>query len=734
MSRPAILGLRSSVASWTLLAALSPVFLSAAPAAAGTRYEIQCKEAGKPCRESETLLPLRVLPRASASIYTAKSAAPADIAVENVPAFRPLFVFAREDVDYSDPANPKGWYQVGGTDTKPEGWMAARDVLEWRQALVVAYTHPGVGKEARHPVLMFENQTALEQLALSKDRASEAGKTYEAIEKGERPNAVVSVEPKRFTDIEDNFYVLPVLDYKPITKFDDEARILQLAAAVPGKRSDEKSQTTLANKEYVQASTADALVGGEAGKSLKLDIVFVMDLTGSMGPFVDSTKAAITELAKSVTSDPALKDSVRFGLVGYRDDLKVAPQLEFVSKNFTPQLLKDTDFVSLVEKQVRAATVSSDDYAEEGYAGVKTALDETHWTDGALRIMVMVGDASAHEPGHKQSTTRLSAPELRHMASQRNVSFFSVHLKAARYAKDHAKASEQFSALANNPGTSEPALASLDADDPKSYATAVKVISGQLSQIVAAANKGRKIDPNHIPEVMGTVAASASATGATAAAPAAEAELKDEGWDPEANRKVLLGADADKPEVKQLTQTVNEVAAAALINYLGGDTVRDLTFWAMDRDLIDPRKKALDVRVLVSKTELNDLIGALQKVTDALKTAQETNLQFFTALQSVMAQTTIGTEIDFEKAQKLAQSELMPKWIEKLPYRSAIMEMNNATYEALSPDERVALEQSLQSKLQYYVEVNSNVDAWKVVDGRGGDTAKVYALPLDALP
>ncbi|MBB3265536.1 hypothetical protein FHW79_003165 [Azospirillum sp. OGB3] len=725
------LSLRSSVAGCALLAAVPTTLLNALPAAAGTSYQIQCQETGKPCRETETLLPLRVLPRPSASIFKSKDSAPGNVAVENVPAFRPLFVFAREGVDYTDPTNPKGWYQVGGGEATPEGWMPAKDVMEWRQALVVAYTHPGVGREARHPVLMFDNQAALEQIALGKDRESEAGKIYEAVEKGEKPKSVVSIEPKRFADIEDNFYVLPVLDFKSVTKFDDETRLLQLAAAVPGKRSDETNQTTLGNAAYAQASAAKATLSGDAAKGLRVDIVFVMDLTGSMGPFVESTKTAITDLTRAITKDPMLKEAVRFGIVGYRDDLRVEPKLEFVSKNFTPTLLQDTDFVSVIDQQVRASAVSSDDYAEEGYAGVKTALNETAWTDGALRFMVMVGDASAHEPGHKQSTTRLSAAELRHMANDQHVSVFSVHLKAQRYAKDHPKAEEQFSTLANNPGTSAPALFSFDADKPDEYATVVKQISSQLSELVDAARKGREVVPDTLSE-SATVLSSASST---AGAPAGgDAELKDEGWNPEARQKELLGPQADRPEVKEQAQKINEVAAAALINYLGGDTVRDLTFWAMDRDLIDPRKKALDVRVLVSKTELNDLIGALQKVTDALSTAEVAQLEFFTALQSVMAQTTTGTPIDFEKAQKLSQTELMPKWIEKLPYRSAIMEMNNATYEALTPDERVTLEQSLQSKLQYYVEVNANVDAWKVLDGRGADTAKVYALPLDALP
>ena len=102
------------------------------------------------CIIKSTLLPLRVLPRVASHVYADKKAEPDSIKFSNIRAFYPLYVYARVDTDFSDPVNPKGWYAVGVTPSGGAmGWMQAKDVLEWRQALVVAFTHPGTGSDRR---------------------------------------------------------------------------------------------------------------------------------------------------------------------------------------------------------------------------------------------------------------------------------------------------------------------------------------------------------------------------------------------------------------------------------------------------------------------------------------------------------------------------------------------------------------------------------------------------------
>lgn len=769
--------LRGGVAACALFT-LAVTGLPAGEARAVEMNEITCSGTG-PCREAQTMLPLRALPRPAANIYDAKAAEPGAILVENVAPFSPLFVFGREAVDLSDPANPKGWYQVGRTAEAAEGWMQARDVMEWRQALVVSYTHPGTGEEARQPVLMFEDRETLRSLIESDDREAQAQALYADIATGGNPAGVVSVEPRRFVDIEDTFYVLPVLDYAEVDLFDEETRLLQIAAAVPNQRSDAETQTTLENKAFVEKSTKGATA--EELVNLRADIVFVMDLTGSMGKHVEATKEAIKRLATSITDVPKLKERVRFGFVGYRDDLSVSPQLEFVSRNFTPELVDDAGFLKLVEEQVKASEISSDDYAEEVYAGIKTAL-ETNWSENALRFIVQVGDASAHEPRHPQNTTGLGAAELRQMANDANVSMFSMHLREARAASDHPKAEMQFSRLTENPGVTRLGVLPIDAADPASYDTQVATLASRLSESIretlekaeararaAAADRTAASAAATPSEANSQGGGAATALAATQAGPSADdGELKDlpvelapqeaarsggtsgglaglteelkdlpsaESDGPMTPRmKAMLGEEADDPNVIATAELAKEVADAALVNYLGGDPVRDITFWAMDHDLVDPDKRAMDVRVLVTKEELNNLIVAMRQVTEAMQTADMTGLEFFASLQAVMAQVAKGQQIDFNNAQRLGSTNLLPRWIESLPYRSAILEMNNAVFEAMVPEERVRLEEELTAKLNYYVEVNNNTDVWQALNDQAGEAARVYPLPLTALP
>jgi hypothetical protein len=69
---------------------------------------VRCDGSG-PCTELETQLPLRVLPRPLSHVYKDRREAPDGIEQSNVKAFHPLYVYAREGIDVSDPANPKGW-------------------------------------------------------------------------------------------------------------------------------------------------------------------------------------------------------------------------------------------------------------------------------------------------------------------------------------------------------------------------------------------------------------------------------------------------------------------------------------------------------------------------------------------------------------------------------------------------------------------------------------------------
>ena len=648
---------------------------SAAAAATPTVEDgIRCEGAG-PCMELSTQLPLRALPRPFSSLYRDAQAAADGVVRANLPAFKPLYVFERKGLDLSDPTEPKGWYRVGASRDAAEGWMQARDVLEWRQALLLSYTHPGNPLEGRRPVLMFRERSALEGIVDDMDMAGRAEALYKDIDAGKTPDTVVSMEPKRFVDITQNFYMLPILQWSQTQIAGDDVRLLQLAAAVPRSRGAD----SLENPEYRSQAEVGRDAAGAALKGVKADIVFVVDTTRSMQPFIDMTRDAVAEMARRFTGDKA--DRVRFGLVTYRDSIEAVPQLEYLARNLTPELVDAATLAGLLEKDARATAVGSLDYAEEAFAGVETALS-SRWRDDALRFVILVGDASSHPKGHAQNKTKKDETDLRREYDDQQVHLLAIHLQDPRAKEDHPAAAAQFAHLSRVRGTQdESALETVNAFEESEYRALVDRVTRGI---------GQKLD-----QTMGVKSADAI----------------------------------------EVPESVSKVWDAALIEYIGKEATppKDIVAWALDRDLVNPADRALDVRVLVTRDQLSSLAQALDKVVQALMRAEVTQVQFFEALQGVAGQTMKRPE-DIGAGARLADSGLLPAFIQSLPYRSDILSLTDDMFASMTAEQRSKLEWSILAKLEQYRAINEQVDAWFRLNDADPDKELVYPLHLDYLP
>ena len=652
------------------------------------------------CIESVTKEPLRVLPRPLANLYKSPEANQDNIQRANISAFKPLYVFERKELDFSIPADPKGWYRVGANKEKPEGWIRAKDCFEWRQALLVSYTHPGEPGEGRYPVLMFRDLSALKAIINSDDRAEKAKQLYAQIDKKQIPSEIVSMEPKRFVDINDNFYLLPILKYETTEIDGDEGRFLQIAAAVPGKRGAD----TLKDPNYLEEASADTNTAtkNQAAK-LKVDLVFVIDTTRSMQPYIDMTREAIEKIAKRLGQE--LSGRIKFGLIGYRDSTKVIPELEYTAKNFTPELVDASKLIEILKNEAKATSIGSHDYQEEVFAGVERAIDSA-WDEGALRFIVLIGDASSHPIGHPQNTTGLGAEDLLRYAEDQKIHIIALHLKDERAAKDHELAAEQFGTLSHVRGSEgESALIEIDAFKKEDFQKAVDTIVskvGDRMKLVLQAATGSEPKSVFPPPP-----------------PMPDEEQVDEKQD--------VTAKAER--------AFDKAWNSALIEYLGQEASppKDIVAWAFDRDLVDPTQRSLDVRVLITKTQLSTLAQTLDSIIQALTRAELTQEQFFDALQAVASQTMKKPE-DISNAKRLVDTGLLPSFIKSLPYKSDIMSLSNEMFASMTADERAQLIWSLKAKLIQYRQINDSVDAWHKLNDSDPDSQKVYPLKIDYLP
>jgi hypothetical protein len=471
----------------------------------------------------------------------------------------------------------------------------------------------------------------------------------------------------------------------------DEARYLQVAAAVPGARGPD----TLKNEAYVsQAETGRGSAETEQKQDLKVNIVFVLDTTRSTQPYIDSTRAAIASMVKRM-NNPELQGRIRFGLVGYRDAQEKVPKIEYTAYSFTPSMVDAETLVSLLEKEVKATSIGSVDYAEEVFAGVDLAL-RAPWEPGALRFIVLVGDASSHPKGHAQNTTGKDEKDLRREADDTQVHIFAIHLQDERAADDHGVAEEQFALLSRIRGSTESALYQVDAYKQADFQRVLEAVTGKLLDRLAGA---------------------VTAEGDT--------ELLSPSVD----------TTASEDPVAEASELLNQLWDSALVEYIGSaaEPPKDVIAWTLDRDLVNPVDRALEVRVLVTREQLSSLVQAVDATLEAFSRAELTQTQFFDALQSVSGQTLKRPE-DIGQSTKLAESGLLPSFIQSLPYKSDILSLTEEMYASMTAEQRSALELNLIGKLQQYRAINEKVDAWTRLAEGDPDSQMVYPLHLDYMP
>ncbi len=162
---------------------------------------------------------------------------------------------------------------------------------------------------------------------------------------------------------------------------------------------------------------------------LRTSIVFVIDTTISMKPYIDRTREAVRKIYDAIQK-AGLADKVAFGLVAFRSSTEKTPALEYTSKVLSD--LRDgrqrTEFENALAA-AEEAKVSSHSFNEDAFAGLKTALDKLNWAPYQSRIMLLITDAGPIRNDDPYSTTGMNEAEIADMASAKGVRTFVLHLR-----------------------------------------------------------------------------------------------------------------------------------------------------------------------------------------------------------------------------------------------------------------------------------------------------------------
>ncbi|MCB9669817.1 MAG: VWA domain-containing protein [Alphaproteobacteria bacterium] len=146
----------------------------------------------------------------------------------------------------------------------------------------------------------------------------------------------------------------------------------------------------------------------ERGDRPVVDMVFVVDTTGSMGGLLEGAKATIWQILDTVVSQEP-RPLVRVGFVAYRDRGDA-----YVTRTFAPTDDLDAAHAFLTGLQPDGGG----DTPESMAAGMQEALDGFQWSGGdrAFRTLFVVADAPDH-PYRDQ----VSARTLAERAAQRGI-------------------------------------------------------------------------------------------------------------------------------------------------------------------------------------------------------------------------------------------------------------------------------------------------------------------------
>jgi len=621
--------------------------------------------------EGKSTVYQRVLAKPNATLH----AQPGGPAGSEIRPFQPLYVYARR---------PDGWIEVGrGRATGPEGWTSGDRVVEWRQNIVVSFSN-AAGRERQ---LLFETEEALMRVVRHESPIGVARELRRrAIEEG--PGAaegVVAIEPREYIDINENFYLFPILDWRieehPMTF--TQMRSLRVAS--------------------LPLEEADPNETEEAAPSAGL--VFVIDTTRSMEPYIEATRQAVREIVDRIRGSP-VGENIRFGAVGFRDSPEAARRIdpardvEYRTRVYLP-LAADQSPEDVLRgygdmEEARASTVN---FHEDAVAGIIDAIGFPGWEDAApdgrpvrQRYVVVISDASPKPPGDPDALHRYDPAGVAEIAASRGITIAALHLRTPDGAPNHRAAEAAYTEMTRTPTTGRPLYFPVDLTSRTAARNPVGAFRPAVDQIVSfvVEEHARTID-----DLLRT-------REQRELSPLEEASL--------AMRLAWLGRDRD-------------VGAPEIIEA-----------YTIDYALEDPLTPALDVRLLLTKNQLSTMSEVLREIIAIGETAQgdADGGDFFELLRGAFARLAQDPD-NLVNTRFETLDEAVGEFLGDLPYQSPLLGITPEDWASMGSQRRVLLDR-VTSRLALYEHFHDDPSVWTALYEGAPDGEHVFAMPFEMLP
>ncbi|MCB9948357.1 MAG: VWA domain-containing protein [Rhodospirillaceae bacterium] len=624
---------------------------------------------------------------------------------------------------YSDTGD---WVEVGPDPYGGvSGWLPRGDVEDWRNMLVMQFMPPG----GRTRVLFFNQlQDLVRQVRAHYGTTPGVLRDLEEIELGiltdELAARYAAIEPRTSVEFEANPYLLPILDwqFETFTVTGEETTLVQVAglnsqeSAIP---EDDERAIRLVDDTGV-GNISDDL--GEFG----IGVVFVVDTTTSMTPYVLMVRETIISLYQSLGRS-GLMDQAAFGLIGFRDDVSLDPRIGYVTRIYQDLRIGDRPERLLINlENVSTSPVSTSGWNEDVFAGLVSAIEDLNWEPFDLRLIVVISDAGPRPFGDPRSLYPLIGPaSIVEMAQRNDIVIVPIHLltpEGARF-NNHDYARAQYIQISDTGILSLHKYVGLSTDTLGGFRLQLAGFTDNFERAVQDMALGIRQQPS--PSLL---------CDNRQLPPALFPELACA----EADQPVQPGTNVPPPTAQLGEIFTNELFRAQL-QFLGaeGDVAgpRFRRAWSADKDLANPSVDSMEVRVFLTRNQLNELALRLEDILAIWRRADQSPQDVFRTLQELAASTANYGEVVQTQASDVARpiGELLPAYLRALPYRSRILQLTEQDWINQSETGRASLIAELERKLETYRRINADTDHWEEL-GADDPGLQVYPLPLRELP
>lgn len=288
------------------------------------------------------------------------------------------------------PSDTPGWHRVATRETVSAGtqlgFLPVEDVVEWWHREAIGLLPRASGRQRAR---FYEDATGWQDGFTRWPDAPE------------QDQGALGIEPERLGNAG---FVMPVLEAREGVTLDLDGSVHDLyrvafIAARAGEPLPAPSVTEPAPEPTLRAELGGFLV----------DVVFCVDVSGSMQPYIDAVREAIARVTADLREKhPDLSDRFRFGLVTFRGpgEAEVACRLE-----------DGRDHARFLASVAALDDEGGAGEGEDVISGMKLALG-MDWCDVGFKQVVLVGDEAAFGPENhpERNPSGLTIEELLTMA------------------------------------------------------------------------------------------------------------------------------------------------------------------------------------------------------------------------------------------------------------------------------------------------------------------------------